>query len=114
MLVKNVLSYIFTTLLFIGCAIFVIIRGQKCFQKFLEKPQKTQISYEFTGNIDFPVITICETKEDAYDENVFEQCQLNISDYKKKWSMVQQWRVILQKSKGFVQQSIIQTQRFRY
>ena len=88
MLVKNVLSYIFTTLLFIGCAIFVIIRGQKCFQKFLEKPQKTQISYEFTGNIDFPVITICETKEDAYDENVFEQCQLNVSDYKKNgpWS----------------------------
>ena len=55
---------------------------------FRKKSQKTQISYEFTGNIDFPVITICETREDAYDENVFKQCQLNISDYKKNgpWS----------------------------
>ena len=88
MLVKDVLSYIFTTLLFIGCAIFVIIRGQKCFQKFLEKPQKTQISYEFTGNIDFPVITICETKDDAYDNRILEQCQLNKDDYTKNgpWS----------------------------
>ena len=81
MLVKNLLSYIFTTLIFIGCAIFVIIRGQKCFQKFLEKPQKAQISYEFSGNVNFPAITICETKEDAYDENVLEQCQLKKDDY---------------------------------
>ena len=88
MLVKNLLSYIFTTLLFIGCAIFVIIRGQKCFLKFLENPQKVQISYEFTGNIDFPAITICETKDDAYDNNILEQCQLNKDDYKKNgpWS----------------------------
>ena len=88
MLVKNLLSYIFTTLIFIGCAIFVIIRGQKCFQKFLEKPQSTSISYEFTGNLKFPTISICETKEDAYDENVLEQCQLNKDDYTKNgpWS----------------------------
>ena len=88
MLVKNVLSYIFTTLLFIGCAIFVIIRGQKCFQKFLEKPQKAQISYEFNGHMIFPAITICETKEDTYDENVLQQCQLNKDDYIKNgpWS----------------------------
>ena len=88
MLVKNLLSYIFTTLIFIGCAIFVIIRGQKCFLKFLEKPQKAQISYEFTGNVDFPVITICETKDDAYDNNILEQCQLNKDDYTENgpWS----------------------------
>ena len=88
MLVKNLLSYIFTTLIFVGCAIFVIIRGQKCFLKFLEKPQKAQISYEFTGNVDFPVITICETKDDAYDNNILEQCQLNKDDYTENgpWS----------------------------
>ena len=88
MLFKKILSCFFTTLLFIGCAIFVIIRGQKCFQKFLEKPQKAQISYEFNGHMIFPAITICETKEDTYDENVLQQCQLNKDDYIKNgpWS----------------------------
>ena len=81
MLVKNLLSYIFTTLLFIGCAIFVIIRGQKCFQKFLEKPQQAHLSYEFTGNMNFPAITICVTKQDAYDNDIITQCQLNKDDY---------------------------------
>ena len=54
----------------------------------MEKPQSTSISYEFTGNLKFPTISICETKEDAYDENVLEQCQLNKDDYTKNgpWS----------------------------
>ena len=88
MFVKNLLSYIFTTLIFIGCAIFVLIRGQECFLKFLEKPQKTQISYEFTGNKDFPAITICETRNDTYDNNILEQCKLNKDDYTENgpWS----------------------------
>ena len=88
MLVKNLLSYIFTTFIFIGCAIFVIIHGQKCFLKFLEKPQKAQISYEFTGIIDFPAISICETKDDTYDNDILEQCQLNKDDYTENgpWS----------------------------
>ena len=88
MLVKNLLSNIFTTFIFIGCAVFVIMRGQKCLQKFLEKPQKAQISYEFSGNMNFPAITICETDEDAYDNNILKQCQLNQEDYSKigPWS----------------------------
>ena len=88
MLVKNCLSSTFTILLFIGCTIFVIIRGQKCFLKFLKKPQKAQISFEFTGNMEFPAVTICGTKEEAYDKKVFEQCQLNKDNYIKNgpWS----------------------------
>ena len=68
-------------MLFAGCAIFVVIRGHKCFLKFLEKPQKAPISYEFSGDVNFPTITICETDEDAYDDDVLEQCGLNEKDY---------------------------------
>lgn len=85
---KNSFSKMFTSLLFVGCALFVIFHGEKCFQKFLDKPQKTLISYEFNGNVNFPEITICETDEDAYDNNVLGQCQLSKDDYTKNgpWS----------------------------
>ena len=80
---KNSLSKMFTSLLFIGCALFVIFRGEKCLQKFLNKPEKTQISYKFNGNMNFPRITICETDEDAYENDILGQCQLNKDDYTK-------------------------------
>ena len=85
---KNSVSKMFTSVLFIGCGLFVIFRGEKCFQKFLDKPQKAPISYAFNGNMKFPALIICETDEDAYENDILGQCHLNKDDYTKNgpWS----------------------------
>ena len=78
---KNLLSKFFTVSIFIGCTTFVAIRGTKCFQKFLEKPQNSKMSYQFIGSQIFPKITICEIEEDSYDNEALTQCGLNVDNY---------------------------------
>ena len=78
---KKTISQIISTLLFIGCSLFVAIRGQKCFSKYLEKPQVAPISYEFNGKMNFPSLTICLGVDNAYKDHIFHECQLDKSDY---------------------------------
>ena len=55
---KN-LSKLFSASLFIGCLIFVLIRGYKCSMKYLNKPEGLDMSFEFSGALPFPSITFC-------------------------------------------------------
>ena len=79
---KKNLSTVFSTVLFLGCAIFVASRGYICFEKFLGKPEKVDISFKFTGTQKFPSISIC-TKQ-FFNEDVFDECQLSVADYTSK------------------------------
>ena len=76
---KRIVSTVFSTLLFLGCAIFVASRGYICFEKFLGKPEKVDISFKFTGTQKFPSISIC-TKQ-FFNEDVFDECQLSVANY---------------------------------
>ena len=76
---KRILSTVFSTVLFLGCAIFVASRGYICFEKFLGKPEKVDISFKFTGTQKFPSISIC-TKQ-FFNEDVFDECQLSVANY---------------------------------
>ena len=49
----------FSACLFVGCALFVTRRGYKCFKKYAEEPESAEVSYKFTGDVPFPVITFC-------------------------------------------------------
>lgn len=57
--IKTFGYYGFSACLFVGCALFVTHRGYKCFKKYAEEPESVEGSYKFTGDVPFPVITIC-------------------------------------------------------
>ena len=78
---KSLLSMIFSVLLFTACAIFVAIRGYECFEKYLKKPEATDIKFKVKGDLPFPAITVCPLKS-TY-EDILEECNLNLRDYMK-------------------------------
>ena len=47
--------YDFSAFFLVGCAMFLMHRGYKCFKKYSEKPE----SEEESGDVPFPVITSC-------------------------------------------------------
>ena len=51
--------YGFSACLFVACALFVTHRGYKCLKKYAEEPESAEVSYKFTGDVTFPVITLC-------------------------------------------------------
>ena len=78
---KKSISKILSTILFIGCTVFVGIRGNKCFEKYLEKPEVVGVSYKFGGKIPFPSFSICTRDNDTYNDFIFEQCNMKKVDY---------------------------------
>ena len=56
---RKTLSKLFSASLFIGCLIFVLIRGYKCSIKYLKKPEGLDMSFEFSGELPFPSMTFC-------------------------------------------------------
>ena len=56
---RKTLSKLFSASLFIGCLIFVLIRGYKCSMKYLNKPEGLDMSFEFSGALSFPSMTFC-------------------------------------------------------
>ena len=71
---KNFLAFV-STILFIGCAAFVAFRGYKCFDKYLKKPQHSEISFESSKNHPFPSFTLCLSEVDSYNTNLLKECQ---------------------------------------
>ena len=78
---KSLISMIFSVLLFTACAVFVAIRGYECFDKYLKKPETTDIKFKVKGELPFPAITLCPWKS-TY-EDTLEECDLNLADYLK-------------------------------
>ena len=56
----------------------------RCFEKYVTKPEAVSISYKFTGEIGFPSFTFCTNYENAYNNEVLQKCGLNFSDYSRK------------------------------
>ena len=69
-----------SAILFLGCFTFVTFRGYRCFEKYFQKPQAVQISYEYTGNNPFPSFSICV--KNPYHEDVLKNCQIDVPGYK--------------------------------
>ena len=78
---KNVFYGFVSTLLFIGCSAFVAFRGYKCFDKYLKKPQHSEISFESNKNHPFPSFTLCASEKDSYNDNQIKECQLERNQY---------------------------------
>ena len=72
----------FSTTLFFGCTIFVLIRGYKCFEKYMKKPQAVDISFKHTEKTVFPSFTLCPFE--PYKKKVLDECQINKTKYIKK------------------------------
>jgi hypothetical protein len=75
-------AYVFiSTILFLGCIAFVAYRGYRCFDKYLKKPEHTEISYKSSKSYPFPSFTLCALYKDSYNGNQMKKCQLERSDY---------------------------------
>ena len=75
-------AYVFiSTILFFGCIAFVAYRGYRCFDKYLKKPEHTEISYKSSKSYPFPSFTLCALYKDSYNGNQMKECQLERSDY---------------------------------
>ena len=54
--IKNVSSYSVT----IGCFVFVSWQSFNCIKKYIDAPQGTQMSLQYTAKHQFPAITLCQ------------------------------------------------------
>ena len=77
---NNFLAFV-SIILFIGCTAFVAFRGYKCFDKYLKKPQHSEISFQSSKNHPFPSFTLCLSKKDSYNTDLLKKCQLEPDDY---------------------------------
>ena len=78
---KNNFVVFISTVFFIGCTAFVAFRGYKCFDKYLKKPQHSEISFQSSKNHPFPSITLCASEKDSYNTNLLKKCQIEPLDY---------------------------------
>ena len=75
-------AYVFvSTIFFIGCTAFVVYRGYRCFDKYLKKPEHTEISYKSSKNYPFPSFTLCTRYKQSYNDYQMKECQLERSEY---------------------------------
>ena len=78
---KNNAYTFVSSLLFLGCAVFVAYRGYLCFDKFLKKPKHSEVSFESSTNHPFPSFTLCASANVSYNEDQLKKCQLEWSEY---------------------------------
>ena len=72
---------IVTTVLFVGCASFVVIEAYKSFLKLSTKPQSNRISYQFNARVTFPSISFCPLEKYQFKLDVLNKCQLKKDEY---------------------------------
>ena len=81
-------AYVFvSTIFFIGCTAFVVYRGYRCFDKYLKKPEHTEISYKSSKSYPFPSFTLCTSYKQSYNVDQMKECQLEKHEYLQggKW-----------------------------
>ena len=75
-------AYVFLSTIFcLGCIAFVAYRGYRCFGKYLQKPEHTEISYKSSKSYPFPSFTLCAAYKDSYNSYQLKECQLERSEY---------------------------------
>ena len=76
----------FSLILFLGCTSFVIHRGYKCLQKYLEKPEAIDVAFKSSGSQTafFPSISFCSLYNKPLKENILKGCNLTSKDYLEK------------------------------
>ena len=71
---KNNAYAFVSSLLFLGCAVFVAYRGYLCFDKFLKKPKHSEVSLESSTNHPFPSFTLCASANVSYNDDQLKKC----------------------------------------
>ena len=79
---KNNAFVFVSTIFFIGCTAFVAYRGYRCFDKYLKKPEHTEVSFKSSKNYPFPSFTLCTCYKQSYNDYQMKECQLERSEYK--------------------------------
>ena len=82
---KTFIIRTFSLILLLGCASFVIHRGYKCFQKYLEKPEAIDVAFKSSSSQTafFPSITYCSFRR-PLKEHILKECNLTSDDYLNK------------------------------
>ena len=78
---KNNAYTFVSSLLFLGCAVFVAYRGYLCFDKFSKKPIHSEVSFESSMNHPFPSFTLCASANVSYNDDQLKKCQLEWDEY---------------------------------
>ena len=78
---KNNAYTFVSSLLFLGCAVFVAYRGYLCFDKFSKKPKRSEVSFESSMNHPFPSFTLCASANVSYNDDQKKKCQLERVEY---------------------------------
>ena len=83
---KTFIIRMFSLILFFGCTSFVIHRGYKCLQKYLEKPEAIDVAFKSSGSQTafFPSISFCSWYNKPLKENILKGCNLTSKDYLEK------------------------------
>ena len=63
----NIIRTIINWIIIISCILFVGYQTYSCLYKYIEEPQGTKLSIEFSGHHTFPEITICPHHEYSFD-----------------------------------------------
>lgn len=78
----------FSAIIFLACLTFVMQRSWVCFKKYLEVPESTSTSIEYSGNLAFPAITFCPKffksstgKIQPYKSEIAKNCNVNLTKY---------------------------------
>ena len=63
------------------CLSFVVFKAQECIEKFLDKPETTNVSIEQASKHDYPAISICLNDYDSFYGKTLSKCNLTFDDY---------------------------------
>ena len=77
-------AYVFvSTIFFIGCTAFVVCHGYRCFDKYLKKPEHTEISYKSSKSYSFPSFTLCTSYKQSYNVDQMKNVNLKKMNIQK-------------------------------
>ena len=63
------------------CLSFVLFKAQECIEKFIDKPETTNVSIEQASKHDYPAITICLNDFNSFYGKTLSKCNLTVNDY---------------------------------
>ena len=79
--IKHLATRFSQLIIFLGCLSFVLHRGYKCLDKYVQKQKSTTIEKVFSQNQPFPSITFCPYSSPEFKEDILKKCNLTKSKY---------------------------------
>ena len=82
---------VLNVLIFIFCLSFVVLRGNECLTKLLNKPESVKINFKHVSEVSFPAFTFCILPENKGCQGVnplkiekLSKCNLSIDEYNQE------------------------------